>query len=169
MTVILYTGNGPGKTTAALGIALRTLGHDGHVVIIQFMKWWKNTGEYLVAKKIRRNYEIHQFGRKGWRGLKNLTEEDRRLAMEGLKLAEKILKKRKPDLLILDEINLAAHCGLLTTTEIVKFLNKIPRKTTVVLTGRHAPKQLLRVADIVTTVKAQKLPKKLRAIKGVNF
>jgi len=107
--IYLYTGTGGGKTTNALGLALRSVGHRYKVVIIQFMKWWKNTGEYKIRRKLAPYYEIYQFGRKGWIGLNNLTEEDKKLAEEALEFTKKIVKEKKPHLLVLDEINLAVH------------------------------------------------------------
>jgi cob(I)alamin adenosyltransferase len=85
----LYTGTGAGKTTNALGLALRSIGHKRKVIIIQFLKWWKNTGEYKIRHLLAPYYEIHQFGRKGWIGLDNLDERDRRLAEKALNFAEK--------------------------------------------------------------------------------
>jgi len=92
--VYLYTGTGGGKTTNALGAALRSVGHGHRVVIIQFMKWWKNTGEYRIRRRLRPYYEIYQFGRKGWVGLKNLDRRDRDLARRALEFARKIVKGR---------------------------------------------------------------------------
>ena len=133
--IFLWTGNGWGKTTSAFGAALRSLGHRKKVIIVQFMKGRKNTGEYKVQRKLGRNYRIYQFGRSGWINLKEPAEEDIKLAEKGLKFAEDTLKQ-KPDLLILDEINLAAEVGLLNVADILKFLNKVPKRTVVYLTGR---------------------------------
>ena len=105
--IYLYTGTGGGKTVNALGLALRSVGHEHKVVIIQFLKWWKNTGEYKIREKLQPYYQIYQFGRYGWKGLDNLGEEDRRLTKEGLEFAKKVVKEKKTHLLILDEINLA--------------------------------------------------------------
>jgi ATP:corrinoid adenosyltransferase len=90
--------NGAGKTTNALGLALRSIGHRHTVVIIQFLKWWKNTGEFRIKKMLAPYYEIHQFGRKGWIGLSNLGEQDREPAQKALKFAEKIVKEKKPNI-----------------------------------------------------------------------
>jgi len=165
----LYTGNGAGKTCNALGLALRSIGHNKKVVIIQFLKWWKNTGEYKVRTKLKPYYEIYQFGRKGWIGLKNLNEEDKKLAEKGLKFAEKIVKKKKPDLLVLDEINLALDCKLLDIKNVLEFLNQVPRKTTIVLTGRNAPKELVKKADFVNEIRDLKHPKKFSTTEGIQY
>lgn len=166
--VYLYTGNGAGKTANALGLALRCVGHKQKVVIIQFLKWWKNTGEYRIRNKLKPYYEIYQFGRKGWIGLKNLNEKDKKLAEKGLEFAKKKLKKR-PDLLVLDEINLALYCKLLDVKDVLKFLEKIPKKTTVVLTGRYAPKELIERADFVNEIIDVKHPKKIPTTKGIQY
>jgi len=166
--IYLYSGNGAGKTANALGLALRCIGHKKKVVIIQFLKWWKKTGEYKIRKRLYPYYEIYQFGRKGWIGLKNLDKKDKKLAERGLMLAKKMIKK-KPDLLVLDEINLALYCRLLDIKEVLEFLKKIPKKTTIVLTGRNAPKELVKRADFVNEIKDVKHPKAIATTKGIQY
>ena len=167
--IYLYTGTGGGKTTNALGAALRSIGHDHKVIIIQFLKWWKNIGEYKIRKKLYPYYEIYQFGRKGWVGLENLDERDKKLAKEGLEFAKKIVKEKKPHLLILDEINLAVHCGLLSEDEVIDFLNHIPKRTDVFLIGRFAPKKLINRADFVNEIIDVKHPEKIPTTKGIQY
>jgi cob(I)alamin adenosyltransferase len=167
--IYLYTGTGAGKTTNALGLALRSIGHGHKVVIIQFLKWWKKTGEYKVKKRFNHLYEIYQFGRKGWIGLNKLTEEDKKLAQKGLEFAKKITKEKKPHLLVLDEINLALHCKLLDVDEVIEFLNNLPKRTDVVLVGRFAPKKLIERADFVNEIIDIKHPKKLITTKGIQY
>ncbi len=167
--IYLYTGTGAGKTTNALGLALRMVAHKRKVIIIQFMKWWKKTGEYKIRKKLAPYYEIYQFGRKGWIGLKNLDERDKKLAKKALDFAKKIVKEKKPNLLVLDEINLALHCKLLDLNEVLDFLDNIPKKTHVVLTGRYAPKKLIKKADFVNEIIDLKHPKKIPTTKGIQY
>lgn len=167
--IYLYTGTGAGKTTNALGLALRSVGHKRKVVIIQFLKWWKNTGEYKARNLLAPYYEIYQFGRRGWHGLGNLSEEDKKLAKKGLEFAEKIVEEKKPDLLVLDEINLALYCKLLDVKEVLEFLKNIPKKTDVVLTGRYAPKELVERAEFVNEVVDVKYPKKMVTTKGIQY
>jgi len=167
--VYLYTGIGAGKTSNALGLALRSVGHKRKVVIIQFLKWWKNTGEYKIRKILAPYYEIHQFGRKGWHGLSNLGEEDKELAHKALKFAEKIVKEKKPHLLVLDEVNLALHCKLLDVKEVLKFLDKMPKKTDIVLTGRFAPIELVKRAEFVNEIIAIKYPEEMVTTKGIQY
>ncbi|MEM3459258.1 MAG: cob(I)yrinic acid a,c-diamide adenosyltransferase [Candidatus Bathyarchaeia archaeon] len=167
--IYLYTGTGAGKTTNALGLALRSIGHKHKVVIIQFLKWWKNTGEYKIRKMLAPYYEIYQFGRKGWHGLDNLDERDKKLAYKALRFAEKIIKEKKPHLLVLDEINLALYCRLLDVNDVLKLLDKVPKKTDVVLTGRFAPKELIDRADFVNEIVDVKHLKELVATKGIQY
>jgi cob(I)alamin adenosyltransferase len=167
--IYLYTGTGAGKTTNALGLALRSVGHKRKVIIIQFLKWWKNTGEYKARNLLAPYYEIYQFGRKGWHGLSNLGEEDKRLVKKGLKFAERIVKEKKPHLLVLDEINLVLYCKLLDAKEVLEFLDKIPKKTDVVLTGRYAPKELVERAEFVNEVVDVKCPKEMVTTKGIQY
>ena len=167
--IYLYTGTGGGKTANALGLALRSAGHERKVVIIQFLKWWKNTGEYKIQEKLAPFYEIYLFGREDWIGLDNLGEEDRKLAKEGLEFAKKVVEEKKPHLLVLDEINLALYCNMLEIEEVLEFLDEIPEETDVVLTGRYAPKKLLDMADFVNEVKDLKHPKKMVTTKGIQY
>ncbi len=169
MTIYLYTGSGAGKTANALGVALRSVGHGHKVVIIQFLKWWKKTGEYKIRKRLKPEYEIHQFGREGWKGLDNLNKEDKKLAQKGLKFAKKIVTEKKPHLIILDEINLAVDCGLLDVEKVVELLNEIPKKTDVFLTGRNAPKELIDKADSVNEIVDVKHPKRTLTKKGIQY
>lgn len=183
--IYLYTGTGAGKTTNALGLALRSIGHNRTVIVIQFLKWWKNTGEYKIRHRLKPFYKIYQFGRPGWFMLdgsprvykfgkkkfvvKNLEDADILFAKKGLEFAKKILKERKPDLLILDEINLVLHWKLLDIKEVMKFLDKMPQKTDVVLTGRYSPKELIKRADFVNIIKDLKHPRQIPATKGVQY
>lgn len=167
--VYLYTGTGAGKTTSALGLALRAVGHKRKVIIIQFLKYWKNTGEYKIRRMLAPYYEIYQFGRKGWHGLGDLNEEDKKSAHKALKFAEKSVKEKKPHLLILDEVNLALHCNLLQTSEVLDFLEKLPRKTDVVLTGRFAPKELMERAEFVNEIIDVKSPEETTTKEGMQY
>ena len=167
--IYLYTGTGAGKTVNALGLALRSVGHKRRVVIIQFLKWWKNTGEYKIRKLLEPYYEIYQFGRKGWHGLGNLDEEDKKLARKALRFAEKIVNEKKPHLLVLDEINLALYCRLLDIKEVLDFLDRVPKQTDVVLTGRFAPQELINRAEFVNEIVGTKAPREMVMTKGIQY
>ena len=165
----LYTGNGGGKTTAALGLAMRALGHNKKVIMIQFLKGRKDIGEYKIQKKLSPNFEVHQFGTSEFVDPKNLRQIDYELAKKALEFAKNALKV-KPQLLILDEINLAAAGGLVKIKDILELLEIVPKRTIVILTGRYAPDELINRADVVTTVEDIKGVKKRKpARKGYEF
>ncbi|MEM4336938.1 MAG: cob(I)yrinic acid a,c-diamide adenosyltransferase [Candidatus Woesearchaeota archaeon] len=166
--VYVWTGNGAGKTTSALGTALRMLGHNKKVIIVQFMKGWKNIGEYKIKKKLGKNYEIVQFGRKGWVNLENPSLKDKKLAAKAVDYLEKALRK-KPDLLILDEVNIAAAIGLIDTKRIVSLIDKADPKTTIYMTGRYAPKEFIDKADFVNEISIIKMKKGIKARKGIEY
>jgi cob(I)alamin adenosyltransferase len=184
--IYLYTGSGGGKTTNALGLALRSIGHKHKVIMIQFLKWWKNTGEYKILRKLKPYYEIYQFGRPGWFRLdsgktrtyrfgnkkfsvESLEELDKKLAKEALEFAKRITMKKSPNLLILDEINLVLYWKLLDVNDVIDFLKKIPKNTDVVLTGRYASKKLIGISDFVNEVVDRKHPKKIPMTKGIQY
>ena len=133
------------------------------------MKWWKNIGEVKIQKKLKPYYGIYQFGRKGWNGKKNLTLKDKQLAERGLKFAEQILAKKKPNLLILDEINLAVAWKLLKEKKVIDFLKLAPKSTDIVVTGRYAPKSFVKLADYVNEIKLVKMPRKIITKKGIQY
>lgn len=168
--VYLYTGEGGGKTTNAFGFALRAIGHGYKVVIIQFMKGWEDIGEVKACRRLAPECEIYQFGRKEFVDPKNPSPEDKRLAEAGLALARKVLK-RKPKLLILDEINLAAAFGLVKVKDVLKLLDEVPPSTVVMLTGRRAPRALIDRADFVSVIEDVKHPARegIPARKGIEY
>lgn len=168
--IYIFTGNGGGKTIAALGFALRALGHRQRVVVIQFMKGKKNTGEYKIQKKLGSKFKVYQFGTRRFVNLKRPTKSDRACAVKGLEFAKKILKK-KPNLLILDEINLATAIALLKVDDVLSFLKSVPAGMNVVLTGREAPKEFVSLADGVSEIKKIKhtFDKGIPARPGVEF
>jgi len=169
-TVYLWTGQGWGKTTSSLGVALRAMGHGYRVAIVQFMKGWGDiVGEYKIRDKLARfGYEIHQFGRKEWINLKNPAKIDKDLAKKALQFARKKAKE-KPFLLVLDEVNLACAIGLLKTDDVIKFLDDIPPEVHVYLTGRYAPPPLIWRADYVNEIVMIKGPKKIKGEKGIDY
>ncbi|MBW2995277.1 cob(I)yrinic acid a,c-diamide adenosyltransferase, partial [Candidatus Woesearchaeota archaeon] len=119
-------------------------------------------------KKLAPYYSIYQFGRKGWVNLKKPSSADVEKAYEGLMFAVKASKK-KPRLLVLDEINLAAAAGLLKINDVLKAVDEISKHTIVYMTGRFAPKKLINKADFVNEIKEIKKPKKYAARKGIEY
>ena len=130
------------------------------------MKGWKNTGEYKFKNK---NYKIFQFGRKGFVNLENPSVLDKKLAHEGLMFVKDKAYKLKPGLLILDEINVAVRYNLLDVKSVIDVVKLKPRKTVLVLTGRHAPKELKDLADFVTFIRTTKMNLKDYTQKGVIY
>jgi cob(I)alamin adenosyltransferase len=181
--IYLYTGTGGGKTANALGLALRSVGHNKSVIIIQFLKWKKDIGEVLVKQKLAPYYEIYQFGREAWLGEEEKTAEfagekfavesvkshDKELAKKGLDFAAQIMKEKKPHLLVLDEIALAAKWKLLDVKDVLKLLDNVPDETTVVMTGRLAPEKLIDRADFVNMVQEVKMPKRFKVTEGIQY
>ena len=164
--VIIYTGEAQGKTTASLGVALRSIAHGKRVVIIQFMKGRKDTGEYLI-KDVLPNYEIYQFGRKEFVDLSNPDDEDKRLAREALNFAKEKLRER-PFLLILDEINIACHINLISVEDVIDLIKSKSEETNLILTGRYADEKIIELADIVTEMKEVKRSS-IDAVEGIEF
>ena len=168
MSIYIYTGEGAGKTTVALGLALRSLGQGYKVIMIQFMKGRKDIGEYKIQKQLK-NYKVYQFGTpKLIKPISKSKEKDKELAKKGLEFVFEAVKQ-KPSLLILDEINLATSIGLLDVKDVINTIKKIPKSIDVVITGRRAPKALLAIADYINEMKFIKMPKKMTAKKGINY
>ncbi len=166
--IYVFYGNGGGKTIAALGLALRARGHNRRVVIIQFMKNFPDAGEFKMSKKV--GYKIYQFGRKGFVDIQHPDPEDYRLATEAFDRAKLELKK-KPALLILDEINLACAIGLVKEKDVLALLKKIPASTDVVLTGRMAPNSFIKIADGVSEIVKVKhvYDRGVKAKRGIEY
>ncbi len=167
----VYTGKGKGKTTAALGLAFRAIGHGFKVYMIQFIKGKGiEYGEVKSAKKWP-NIEIVQFGRPEFVNKHLLTETDFQLAKEGLKHAEKILQEGKNDIVILDEICLAVDWKLLNTDDVIKLIKNKPKNIELILTGRDAPKEIIELADYVIENIVIKHPftKGIEARKGIEY
>lgn len=154
-TVQVYTGNGKGKTTSALGLALRACGHGLKVLMIQFMKGSTDYGEVMISDKVP-GFTLVQSGLPTFVEKGNPSEEDLRLAREGLGLAVKAVEEAGCDILILDEINVAVDYGLVSVKDVLDLIRRKPPTMEVILTGRYAPDEFLEVADLVTEMKEVK-------------
>lgn len=164
--IFLITGNGVGKTTSALGAALRACGHRQNVLMVQFMKGRKDIGEYKVQKQLK-TLKVYQFGRKQFVDLKHPELQDMKKAQEGLEFVRKI--KKYPEVLILDEVNLAISTGMLRAEDVIAVLNKIPAKCHVFVTGRYANPKLMEYADYVNEILLLKAPKEMKTRKGIEY
>ncbi|MFH1536503.1 MAG: cob(I)yrinic acid a,c-diamide adenosyltransferase [Patescibacteria group bacterium] len=152
----VYTGEGKGKTTAALGMMLRALGHGHSVLMVQFLKGAKDLGEVKFHLENPDKFKITQFAHLEPINLKNPSTQDRYLAQEGLDYAREVMVHDRPDLLVLDEINPAMHYGLIDYREVIDFLDNKHQNTEVVLTGRYAHPEIIDIADLVTNMESKK-------------
>ena len=186
----IYTGDGKGKTTAALGLAFRALGHGCKVFIISFMKGYTYLGELYSAERYGDRLKIVQFGRgcsyaalikEGFADCvgcgacflteDNLEERDKDMARQGFELAKKIICQGEYDIVVLDEICNTFRYGLLAVEEVVELLQKKPPQLEVILTGREAPQKLIDLAHLVTEMKAVKHPFDygIRGRRGIEY
>nr|AAU83799.1 ATP-corrinoid adenosyltransferase [uncultured archaeon GZfos34A6] len=146
--IIAYYGKGEGKTTASIGHAIRTLGHNKRVVILQFMKGRPTTGEYQFLKNLD-NLQIHLCGAPGFLKGEKSREIHLKKAKEGLELAHRVLAEKQADLLILDEILYAVKFELLTEDDVLELLEKRGH-TDIILSGREPGARIIEMADIAT-------------------
>ena len=168
--VQVYTGQGKGKTTAALGLALRAAGQGLRVYMAQFMKGWPHYGE-LTALKKHSNITLRQFGRAGFVDPENPDPEDIKMAREGLVQSRHEIRSGCYDLVILDELNLAAAWGLVELAEVLSLIKEKPQGVELVLTGREAPPEVIVLADLVTEMVEVKHPfqKGISSREGIDY
>jgi cob(I)alamin adenosyltransferase len=145
----VYTGNGKGKTTAALGLALRAVGHGMKVLMIQFMKG-DHSGELESSKRLSPYLTLKQIGRKTFVSKSNPDPKDLQLAQEGFSMAKKAVQDNVYDIVILDEINLAIDHGLISIKDLLQLMDSKPDTVELILTGRYAKREILEKADLVT-------------------
>ncbi len=148
--VQVYTGNGKGKTTAALGLAMRAVGQGLKVHMIQFMKGNIDYGELKTARRLAPDLTITQMGRESFVERDNPDEVDREWARKGMDLAWDLMEKGDLDVLILDEINVAVDFKLVAQEEVLSLIRRKPAGLELVLTGRYAPVEIVKAADLVT-------------------
>jgi cob(I)alamin adenosyltransferase len=149
--VQVYTGDGKGKTTASLGLALRAVGHDMSVCMVQFMKGSPNYGELKAASRLP-NFTIEQHGRDEFVDKKNPAQVDIDMAQEGLKRAREVLEAGEHDLVILDELNVALDFALVSLEDVLGLIEMRPQHVELVITGRGAHPDVVRAADLVSEV-----------------
>lgn len=155
--VQVYTGDGKGKTTAALGLALRAAGCGLHTYIGQFMKG-QPYGELEAARLLAPYLTIEQYGLPTFVHVHQATPEDIRMAHEGLEKARAAMHSGRYAIVVLDEVCVALHFELLTLEEVLAFLDEKPADVELILTGRRAPTALLDRADLVTDMREVKHP-----------
>jgi cob(I)alamin adenosyltransferase len=171
--VIVYTGNGKGKTTASLGVALRAIGHGLRVCMVQFIKGEWHYGELNSIKKLEPDFELIVAG-KGFIGIiddDHDFEEHVKAARTALDIVEQKISLDTFDIIILDEINYAVHLGVLQLADVMKIIENRPKHLSLILTGNHACEEIISLADLVTEMKEIKHPYKkgIKAKRGIDF
>jgi cob(I)alamin adenosyltransferase len=168
--LIVNTGNGKGKTTAALGTALRSAGHGLRVCFIQFIKGGWKYGELDAVKCFPDTIDFHVMG-KGFTWQSDNLEEDKALARKGWELALEAIASKKYHLVVLDEFTYLLKYGMIDLSSAVATINNRPSNLHLIITGRDAPKNLVEAADMVTEMREVKHPfkKGIKAQKGIEF
>ncbi len=170
---IVYTGKGKGKTTAALGLALRATGYDKKICMIQFIKGSWHYGEMDSTKKLEPGFEMVAVG-KGFVGIiddKSPIEDHEKVAREAIKISNEKIQSGKYDIVILDEINYAVNLNLISVNDVIELINSKPDDIDLVLTGNYAKDEIIEIADLVTEMREVKHPfqKGIKAKKGIDF
>ena len=167
--VQIFTGDGKGKTSAALGTVLRALGHGLRVCIVAFMKGDYPYGEWNVLSKLP-NVEIARFGFRTFTDPANIKPEEREQARQALAAAREAMLSGKYDLVVLDEVNVAVAWKLVELDEVLGLIGDKPPGVELILTGRHADARLVKQADLVTEMVNIKHPyeKGIKARKGIE-
>ena len=172
--ILINTGNGKGKSTAAIGCALRSAGHEQKVLILQFIKGTMHTGELKSIEYLKPFIEIFQTGKgfiKYKEGKPFITEEDKKDARLAYEFSIKKIENGNYDLIVLDEIINLLNFGLISFEELKKIIFSRPEGSSIILTGRNAPLELIELADTVTEMKEIKhaYNKGMNAKKGIEF
>jgi len=167
--VQIYTGNGKGKTTAALGLCLRALGRGYRICFIQFMK----SGEYGEIKALKNfsKVTVKQYGLPGLIKVGQAKPEDRRLANQAVQYAKVAMGSRNFDLIVLDEIIVAIYFKLISESEVIKMIKNKPKDLELVLTGRKASAKIINTANLVSEIKEIKhyYQAGLKARSGIEY
>lgn len=171
--VIVYTGNGKGKTTASLGVALRAIGHGFRVCMVQFIKGEWHYGELNSIKRLEPDLELIVAG-KGFIGIiddDHAFEEHVKAANTALNIVNQKISLGTFDIIILDEINYAINLGVVKLEDVINIVKNRPKNVSLILTGNHAREEIISLADLVTEMKEIKHPYKkgIKAKKGIDF
>jgi len=166
----VYTGNGKGKTTAALGLALRAAGHGLKTLVVQFMKADTGEGELESARKLHPYLTIRRAGRQGFVSKSHPDPADVQAAQEGFSFAKAAMESRAYDIVILDEINVAVDHGLIPLADLLGLMDVKPESVELILTGRNARPEIIEKADLVTEMVERKhyYSKGISARKGIE-
>lgn len=151
----VYTGSGKGKTTAALGVALRASGRGARTIMLSFLKDDPDYGEAIAAQYLP-HFLLKQVGRDAFVNFHNPDPVDLKMVREGWEEAKRIILKGTADVLILDELNIVLATGMLPLKEVIEFMKENKGKTEIITTGRDAPEELIAIADLVTDMQEVK-------------
>ena len=170
---IVYTGKGKGKTTAALGIALRATGYKKKICMIQFIKGSWHYGEMDSSKRLEPEFEMVAIG-KGFVGIiddKSPKIDHQEVAKEAIKISNEKIQSGKYDIVILDEINYAVNLNLISLDDVLELIKSKPQKMDLILTGNYAKDEVIEAADLVTEMKEIKHPfqRGIKAKEGIDF
>ncbi len=170
---IVYTGKGKGKTTAALGIALRATGYKKKICMIHFIKGSWHYGEMESSKLLEPEFEMVAIG-KGFVGIiddKSPKEDHQKVAKEAIKISNEKIQSGKYDIIILDEINYAVNLNLISLEDVLELIKSKPENVDLVLTGNYAKEEVIEAADLVTEMREIKHPfqKGIKAKEGIDF
>ena len=168
--VQVYTGNGKGKTTCALGLTVRAAGNGIPVAIVQFLKGWDFYGE-IKGLSYLPGVTLERTGRAEFVRKTGPLPEDYEEARRGLAKAREFIMDETHELVILDEINVALNYGLISVRDVLEVIKNRPEGVEVVLTGRNAPEKILEAADLVTEMQEIKHPFQagIKARKGIEY
>jgi cob(I)alamin adenosyltransferase len=168
--IAVFTGNGKGKTTAALGLAFRALGHGHRVCVIQFIKGSWKYGELEAAKRFIPLLDFHVMGR-GFTWQSDDLEKDQAAARTAWEFAIQTIRENRHQLVILDELTYLSHYNIIDDESILAVLRDKPTAMHIAITGRYASDSLIRLADLVTEMKEIKHPYQngVKAQKGIEF
>jgi cob(I)alamin adenosyltransferase len=168
--IMIHTGNGKGKTTAALGLAMRALGHGFPVCIIQFIKGSWKYGELQSAEKFKEYLDLYVVG-EGFTWKSNDINKDIDAAQAGWEQAKSLIKEGRHHLVVLDEFTYAINYGMIDKAEAIEVFKQKPANMHLLITGRDAPGELIYIADLVTEMKEIKHPytQGIKAQKGIEY
>jgi len=169
--ICVYTGDGKGKTTAALGAAFRAAGQGLKVLILQFMKKQRNIGEIKALECTELPIELKQYGYRLFFKSRGCEPIDILRAAQGLAAFQQAMESLTYDLIILDEINIAIDFGLIAFEEVRRLIAHKPNELHLILTGRNAPRELIEMADLVTEMREVKhhYNQGVQAQKGIEY
>ncbi|MGB0855645.1 MAG: cob(I)yrinic acid a,c-diamide adenosyltransferase [Nitrosopumilus sp.] len=170
---IVYTGKGKGKTTAALGIALRAIGYEKKICMIQFIKGSWHYGEMDSSKRLEPEFEMIAIG-KGFVGIiddKSSKDDHEKIAKEAIRISNEKIHSGNYDIVILDEVNYAINLNLISVNDVLSLIKSKPGELDLILTGNYAKPQIIEIADLVTEMREIKHPfqRGIKAKKGIDF